>query len=160
MRPFFLSPSGAPTSYKPAYDFLSYLATQLAFSFAVAPFVLLDLRSCLLVWSRVYFYCILGVALSVAFFASPAKAFLSKTLKARNRQTTVPSRPGMDGGRSASQRSVGSIENETVLGLPSDPVKDFDDAVHEVLEEVEARRGRGSAVTDNLVEQVTRDKGI
>lgn len=84
LRPFFLDPSTqAPLPSKPVYDVLSFLATQLAFSFAVAPFVLLTLPDSLLAWSRVYFYIIVAVALSTAFFASPAKPALKKLLEQR-----------------------------------------------------------------------------
>ena len=77
VRPFFLTPDGQrPTAYKPYYDIMSYLVTQTAFCFTTAPFVLLTLPSSLLVWARVYFYSIIGVAASMAFFASPAKPWL------------------------------------------------------------------------------------
>ncbi|CAK7269107.1 Lysophospholipid acyltransferase [Sporothrix epigloea] len=65
------------------YDPLSFLATQLAFAFAVAPFVLLTLQDSLLAWSRVYFYALVGVLASMAFFASPAKPALKKELERR-----------------------------------------------------------------------------
>ena len=160
IRPFFLTPSGSPTKYKPIYDFLSYLTTQLAFSFATAPFILLDLTSCMLVWSRVYFYCIFGVALSMAFFASPAKPYLAKTLQHRNAVASgKDERPGM-GRRTTSQGSVGSIDGETVLGLPSDPARDFDEAMQEVKEEVEAIRSRGNRVTPAKVQQFKHEKGL
>ncbi|KAA8572641.1 hypothetical protein EYC84_003240 [Monilinia fructicola] len=71
--PFFVDPKTTqPTPHKLYYDLFSWLATQLAFSFTVAPFILLTLPASFLVWSRVYFYAIIGTALSTAFFASPA----------------------------------------------------------------------------------------
>ncbi|KAL9121339.1 MAG: hypothetical protein Q9187_002105 [Circinaria calcarea] len=131
IRPFFMTPDGQkPTPNKRYYDILSYFATQAAFCFTTAPFVLLTLPSSLLVWSRVYFYTIFGVAASMAFFASPAKPWLNRRLSERNH--LVPQ-------RSSSQSST----NQPMLGLPSDPGQDINEAVKEVREEVEARRRRG-----------------
>lgn len=132
IRPFFLTPDGQrPTSYKPYYDALSYLTTQAAFSFTTAPFVLLTLPDSLLVWSRVYFYVVFGAAASMAFFASPAQAWLIKKLKARNRSALQPKENNED----------------PLMGLPSDPGRDIDEAVKEIKEEVEARRRRGTSVS-------------
>ncbi|MCJ1341112.1 lysophospholipid acyltransferase [Bachmanniomyces sp. S44760] len=132
VRPFFLTPDGQrPTPYKRYYDVFSYFVTQTAFCFTTAPFVLLTLPACMLVWSRVYFYAILGVAASMAFFASPAKVWLVKSLKERNQPHLQPS---------LSQETVG----QPLMGLPSDPVRDIDEAVKEITDEIEARRRRGS----------------
>ena len=131
VRPFFLTPDGQrPTAYKPYYDVLSYIVTQAAFSFTTAPFVLLTLPDSLLVWSRVYFYVILGAAVSMAFFASPAKAWLAKKLKERNQSAMQPQEK----------------REHPLMGLPSDPGRDIDEAVKEIKEEVEARRRRGTSV--------------
>ncbi|KAI9832114.1 MAG: Mitochondrial Translation Optimization [Phylliscum demangeonii] len=89
VRPFFLTPSGRPTAYKPLYDVLSYLATQLCFSFAVAPFVLLTLHDSFRVWYYVYFYAPIGVGVSMAFFASPAKRYLVKALEKGHKKSIV-----------------------------------------------------------------------
>ena len=135
MRPFFLTPDGTrPTKYKPYYDFFSYIATQAVFSFTTAPFVLLTLPGSLLVWSRVYFYAIIGVAVSMVFFASPGKAWLINKLNKR-------SHPSLQ--RSASQETI----SQPLMGLPSDPQRDIDEAVKEIKEEVELRRRRGTSVS-------------
>ena len=134
VRPFFMSPDGqTPTPYKPYYDVLSYLATQATFSFTTAPFVLLTLPSSLLAWARVYFYAIIGVAISMAFFASPGKVWLDQNLRKRNLPTKQ---------RTISQESI----SHPLLGLPSDPAQDVDEAVKEVRQEVEVRRQRGNSV--------------
>ena len=134
VRPFFLTPDGQrPTPYKRYYDVATYIVTQAVFCFTTAPFVLLTMPDSLLVWSRVYFYAVIGVAASMAFFASPAKAWLVQRLKKRNH-------PALQ--RSASQETIG----QPLMGLPSDPGRDIDEAIHEVREEVEARRRRGFSV--------------
>ncbi|TVY49908.1 Lysophospholipid acyltransferase [Lachnellula occidentalis] len=130
LRPFFLDPKTAqPTSSKIYYDIFSYLITQLTFSFATAPFVLLTLPASFLAWARVYFYGAIGTALATAFFASPAKAILIKRLNQRAGTPTLK--------RSASPDSISS--REPVLGLP-DPQEDLGELLSEVRAEIEARQ--------------------
>ena len=132
-RPFFLDPKTAsPTSSKIYYDIFSYLITQLAFSFTVAPFVLLTLPASFLVWARVYFYGAVGTALATAFFASPAKQFLIKKLNVRAGTT------GSSLQRTQSQESISS--KEPVLGLPAEPAEDLDEMMSEVRAEMERQR--------------------
>lgn len=134
VRPFFMTADGAsPTQNKKYYDFASFLATQLAFCFAVAPFVVLHFSDSIKLWSRVYFYTIIGVAASMGIFASPAKKFLIQRINKRNHPRVH---------RSASQETLG----QPTLGLPNDPGRDIDEALHEIRIEVEMRRRRGSKV--------------
>ncbi|KAL2396078.1 Lysophospholipid acyltransferase [Exophiala dermatitidis] len=134
-RPFFLTPDGSkPTKYKIYYDIASYIATQLAFCFTTAPFVILFFGDSLKVWARVYFYGLVGVLLSMAFFASPAKGYLKKRLAKRNHPYV--------------QKTVAQETNyPPSLGIPSDPGREIDEAIDEIRQEVEARRRRGSSVT-------------
>lgn len=116
------------------YDILSWVATQLTLGFAVLPFILLSFGDSMTVWSRVYFYGIVCTLGSIAVFASPVKALLVSKLKRRNRPHVA---------RTVSQETV----RPPTLGLPSDPERDFDEAVQEVKAEIESRRRRGSVVT-------------
>lgn len=135
VRPFFLTPDGSkPTSYKIYYDILSWFFTQFAFSFTVTPFVILGLKESLLVWSRVYFYAIVGVAASMAFFASPAKIQLIKRLDKRNHPHVR-------------KQVHEETQHMPALGLPNDPGAEIDDAIDEIQMEIETRRRRGSRVT-------------
>jgi lysophospholipid acyltransferase len=137
VRPFFLTPDGTkPTPNKRYYDILSWVVTQFTLGFAVLPFIFLGFNDSILVWSRVYFYGIIGTAASLASFASfsPVKAYLVGQLKRRNRPH-VP--------RTMSQETV----RPPTLGLPNDPERDFDEAVAEIKAEIESRRRRGSVVT-------------
>ena len=134
-RPFFMSPDGKkPTSNKIYYDIFSYFATQTAFCFTTLPFVSLGWKESLLVWARVYFYCIIGVAATLGFFASPAKPWLTKRINQRNHPLVQ---------QTANQEQY---EHPT-LGLPNDPGRDIDEALDEIKQEVESRRRRGSKVT-------------
>jgi lysophospholipid acyltransferase len=102
-------------------------------TFVVMPFIFLSFSSSIQVWRSVYFYGIIGNILSIIFFASPAKGYLIRRLKKRNK----PHFP-----RTASTESV----HGPTLGLPNDPAREFDDAVQEIRAELEARRRRGSVV--------------
>ncbi|PYI10851.1 MBOAT family protein [Aspergillus sclerotiicarbonarius CBS 121057] len=135
VRPFFLTPDGSkPTPYKRYYDVVSWVTTQLTMSFTVMPFIFLSFSTSIGVWRNVYFYGIVGNILSLAFFASPAKGILIQKLKSRNRPHVT---------RSISSDAL----QQPTLGLPSDAVQAFDEAVQEIRSEIESRRRRGSVVT-------------
>lgn len=135
VRPFFLTRDGTqPTKYKVFYDIFSYLITQTVFCFTTAPFVLLTLHDSLLVWSRVHFFAIVGVTLSMAFFASPGKLWLDRRLQQRNRSEIK---------YSSSQESL----NHTTTGPPSDSVRDVNKASREVRKEIKMRGRQGSTIT-------------
>lgn len=123
LRPFFLDNGDSkPTSLKIFYDIFSYLATQIAFTFVTAPFIFLDLESSYIVWYRVYFFGIIGTALSMAFFASPMKKILLKRLNERN--GTKKTKP------SPSQNTTS--EAEPLLGVPPLPENLHEDIVQEL----------------------------
>lgn len=130
-RPFFIDPvTQKPTSLKPYYDFFSYLVTQSAFSFVTTPFLVLGFADSVKVWARVYFYPVIGVALSMGFFASPAKPFLKKNIEARSSSAGVQLR------KSASTESLtagGSRDHEPMVGpgLSSDLNRDVGEIVDE-----------------------------
>lgn len=67
----------------------------------------------------------------MAFFASPAKPWLIKNLRKRNQNTLQPK----------------ETAEHPLMGLPSDPAGDIDEAVKEIKEEVEARRRRGQSIS-------------
>ncbi|KAL1871592.1 hypothetical protein VTK73DRAFT_1982 [Phialemonium thermophilum] len=151
LRPFFLDPlTQEPLPSKKYYDIFSYLVTQLAFSFTVAPFLILSFSGSILVWSRVYFYTIIGTLISMAFFASPAKSHLRRRLESRTAaakaKISVAAAEGSGKETSAMHRSASTDSlREPVLGLPTDPEKDLDEAIQELKAEVEAARQAGLA---------------
>ncbi len=139
-RPFFIDPhSSRPTSYKIYYDIFSYLVTQLAFSFITTPFVLLTLPASWLVWSRVYFYAVIGTILSTAFFASPAKPWLKRKLEER------AAKAGASTETSYSQESLSG--QQPVLGLPPES---FDEAINEIKMEMETRKRKSMTRSTTL----------
>ncbi|PSK56551.1 Lysophospholipid acyltransferase [Elsinoe australis] len=134
LRPFFLQPDGkTPLPSKRIYDLLSYLITQLAFSFCTAPFVLLDIGDSLVVWARVYFYAVIGTVLCSIFLLSPGKAYLAREVK--KRQQSASSRPEL--------HRQDSHKLQTYLGLPNDPGQEWDEMVEEIAGEIERRRKEG-----------------
>lgn len=66
LRPIFLG-----TPYKPLYDIVCFLGTQLAFGFAVQPFILLNLGPSLYVWGQVYYYVPVVLFLSYLVLVKP-----------------------------------------------------------------------------------------
>lgn len=138
-RPFFLDPkTGAALPSKKFYDVASWLTTQLTFSFAAAPFLILSFSGSLLAWSRVYFYAVIGTAALTAFFASPAKAYLKRDTEKRNAKagaangSAAGSSKGDDDklSRSASTDSLAS--RTPVMGITPDLEREFDDAMSEI----------------------------
>ncbi|GAB7347882.1 hypothetical protein MBLNU459_g5408t1 [Dothideomycetes sp. NU459] len=136
LRPFFMTPDGnKPNANKRYYDIFSWLVTQLAFSYTVAPFVLLTFSSSMLVWARVYFYCVIGVTASSLFLASPGKQWLQNKTKKHSRPALV---------RADSQ------DDHPTLGLPNDPGREWDEMVEEITKEIELRKRRGQPISEAL----------
>ncbi|CAD6502204.1 BgTH12-02443 [Blumeria graminis f. sp. triticale] len=121
-RPFFLDPQTSnPTVLKPYYDILSFLVTQATFSFVTAPFVFLTLDSSLKIWSGLYFYGVIGTALSILFFESPATEYLERKLAIRA-GTKKPIISRTKSSESASEPVIGipAIQEEKIKDLLQD----------------------------------------
>jgi len=149
IRPLFLTPDGTrPSEYKRYYDFVTYVGTQAVFSFATAPFVVLSLSHSLLVWRRVYFYVVIGVFATLAAFASPAKAWLTRqqgiqTIVFDEQQSTGEKVGAAAVAAEGTRPEIKREENHSqggILGVPEDPETDIDEIVNEVLEKIEVRR--------------------
>ncbi|RDL35171.1 putative membrane-bound O-acyltransferase-containing protein 5 [Venustampulla echinocandica] len=140
LRPFFLDPKTSnPTPNKIYYDIASWFITQAAFTFVTAPFILLTLPDSLLVWTRVYFYGVIGTAAVTAFFSSPGKDLLIKKHLLRT--------GAAEDGKLEKAASQDSEDKEPLLGLPGQPQEDLEELVGEVRAELEARQRRGSLKT-------------
>lgn len=117
------------------------------------------------VWSRVYFYAIIGAAACLAFLASPGKPWLQRKLK------TYQSQGKKEGDRPPVGRRAYSVESYTRggpgQGLPDDMGAELDEIVEEVKREIVNRRRRGSKVElptgedlKKVVQEKLREKGI
>jgi lysophospholipid acyltransferase len=135
-RPFFIDPkTGADLPTKKYYDVASWITTQLTFSFAVAPFLILSFSGSLLAWKRVYFYAVIGTAALTAFFASPAKGYLKKEIEKRNAKAGVVNGAAAKAGEGKLSRSTSSdslASRTPVMGMPQDLEREFDDAMSEI----------------------------
>lgn len=121
------------------YDIFTWLCTQLAFSFTVAPFIFLGFSSSLLIWQRVYFYTIIGVTASSLFLLSPGKQFLQQKVK----QHSQPSEEQIK----AELEKEGRIPT---LGLPDDPGRAWDEMVEEIVAEIQERKRKGLPIPTKL----------
>jgi lysophospholipid acyltransferase len=126
------------------YDIFCWILTQLTFTFAVTPFVLLRIQPSYEAWSRVYFYAIFGTAASMVFFASPAKGYLLKRLRARMERPELL-RTKSEGG-----------EHDVMLGLPMDAESELQEIIAEVRAEIEKRKREGMQIPD--VRALVREK--
>ena len=76
IRPLFLTADGSPKPTKHVYDFVSWVVTQLAFGFAVQPFVILDFKKSLLCWATVDYWLVAAIAITFFIYNGPlAKYF-------------------------------------------------------------------------------------
>ncbi|KAI4733479.1 MBOAT family protein-like protein [Aureobasidium sp. EXF-12298] len=140
IRPFFMSADGTKAlPSKRYYDIFTWLCTQLAFSFTVAPFIFLGFSSSLLIWQRVYFYTIIGVTASSLFLLSPGKQFLQQKVK----QHSQPSEEQIK----AELEKEGKIPT---LGLPDDPGRAWDEMVEEIVAEIQERKRKGLPIPAKL----------
>lgn len=143
VRPFFMSKDGkTPTSNKKYYDAFTWFVTQFAFCFVTSAFNLLTLSAALTVWSRVYFYGVVGVAICFGFLYSPARPMLAAKLRKRNGTDGKPQLQRQTSPDSAKMPPGG------MLGLPDDPEKELQELMKEVQEEVTKSKRRGSNVPD------------
>ena len=128
-----MSPDGkTPTKYKPYYDVFTWFVTQLTFSFTTTPFILLSIHASMTAWARVYFYCVIGVTACSIFLVTPGKAYLQKRIKARSTRPALARGESQEGPPGAT------------LGVPSEPGREFDEMVDEIMEEVKRRQGSGT----------------
>ncbi|KAH0361608.1 MBOAT family protein-like protein, partial [Aureobasidium melanogenum] len=140
IRPFFMSPDGTkalPT--KRYYDIFTWLCTQLAFSFTVAPFIFLGFSESLLIWQRVYFYTVIGVTATSLFLLSPGKQFLQQKVK----QHSKPSQEQV-------KKDLEKENRNTTLGLPDDPGRAWDEMVEEITNEIQERKRKGLPIPAKL----------
>lgn len=137
VRPFFLDAiTGGPSPRKKYYDAASLIVTQLTFSFATTPFLVLTFADSIRAWSRVYFYGAAWTVIGLLFFASPGKAVLKAELEKRQGKASAKLV------RSASTDSL--TGKDPILGISKDPERDVTEAMAEIRAEVEARQKKTS----------------
>lgn len=174
IRPLFMTTDGKDAlPSKRYYDIFTFLITQAAFAYTVAPFILLSFSSTMKVWARVYFYTILGCLASFALFTRSLP--LRKQLVARQAARVAPTSD-----TSALDSSIERVAQEEVLkskrielqrmtsddshrraptlGIADDPEAEIDEIIAEVKQEFEERRRRGSLVQGFDVRKAVEQK--
>lgn len=173
IRPFFLAPDGKTSlPSKRYYDIFTIILTQVVFGFTVAPFILLSFSATMLVWARVYFYTLFGVAASFALFSRslPFRKELVKRQSDRlNASTTADSNIQevakeevvKDHKRRELHRTESTdpgFRRAPTLGIADDPEAEIDEIVSEVKREIEERKRRGSLVQGFDVRKAVEEK--
>lgn len=150
----FLSPDGVrPGPYKRLYDAAGIVLTQAIFSYATAPFIILDLKESLIFWSRTYFYGHIGIILLYSFFHSPyGRGFLINLQKRRVAKFQKGKEPEKKDKICEEQVSQGMLGQNNVsvntggpgpLGLPEDVEEDVLQAGKREFSEVDWKKAEG-----------------
>lgn len=162
VRPLFLAADGKSSlPSKIYYDVFTFLLTQAAFSFTVAPFILLGFSDTLKVWSRVYFYTLIGVAGSYGIFSRslPIRKHLQQRQSARTAPTSAAEldvssietiakeeikKDNLS--RTNTTSSIASSMKAPTLGIADDPEAELDAIVAQVKRDITERKRRGSTL--------------
>jgi lysophospholipid acyltransferase len=175
IRPLFMTPDGkTPLPTKKYYDIFTFLITQAAFAFTVAPFILLSFSDTVKVWSRVHFYTLIAVAASFALF-SRSLPFRKEFTKRQAARAPPPTTDNIEKAakeavekdnlehrqqrlRRESSGASSIVRKAPTLGIADDPEADIDEIVAEVKAEIEERRRRGSLVQGFDVKRAVQEK--
>jgi lysophospholipid acyltransferase len=167
-----MTPDGKqPLPSKRYYDAFTWALTQCVFAFTTAPFVLLSFSGTMRVWSRVYFFTLIGVAASFAAFSRslPIRRHLQKMQGARqpassndNIEKVAKEEVEADLKRRQSALSMSSdassLRKAPTLGIADDPEAEVEEIVREVTQEIEERRRRGSVMQGFDIKTAVREK--
>lgn len=85
----YLRPVVLGTSYKRAYDVITYVCTQAALGYAVQPFVVLEFYKSLKVWASVYFYVHIVLLVSWFLFLGPGRKRLVPYLRSLHEELNL-----------------------------------------------------------------------
>jgi lysophospholipid acyltransferase len=172
IRPLFLTTDGkSDLPSKKYYDIFTAILTQVAFSFTVAPFILLDFSDTVKVWSRVYFHTLIGVAASFALFSRslPFRKQLTQRQAARVAHAATAeldassvekvTREEMNKiSRVNSEASTASSRKAPTLGISDDPEAEIAEIIAGVNKEIAERRRRGSVLQGFNVKQAVQQR--
>ncbi|KAF2744273.1 MBOAT family protein-like protein [Sporormia fimetaria CBS 119925] len=181
IRPLFLAPDGkSALPSKRYYDIATFLITQTTFAFTVAPFYLLGFHESMLVWGRVYFFVLPGVAASFALFSRslPFRAWLLNTQGQRAGTASTTAKTVDEANTSLGSKKIEHVARDEVksrmetqrryspededtmpiLGMSDDAVADLEEIVAEVKREVEERKRGGSLVQGFDVRKAVDEK--
>lgn len=171
-RPMFLNSDGSEKPTKKYYNILGYITTELAASFMVQPFVILDFKKSIYCWSTVNYYIIYVIVVTLFAFKGPyAKKVISWCKKYHAQPIErVVIKPESSSKKillnpeetqkiinvySSRVENIESTDNIPTLGLPPIDVlesidrADFDQDVKELGEAWTSFRSRRKSLTDD-----------
>lgn len=172
IRPLFLTTDGkSDLPSKKYYDVITAILTQATFAFTVAPFILLDFSDTVKVWSRVYFYVLIGVAASFALFSRslPFRKQLTQRQAARVAPAAAADLDASSVEKAAreemnkisrvdSEASTASSRKAPTLGISDDPEAEIAEIIAGVNKEIADRRRRGSMLQGFNVKLAVQQK--
>lgn len=151
-RPIFIRSDGAPGKYKPYYDAVCLIVTQVSFGYICHPFVLLDLKASLDMWKTVYFFIHVIIAVVLFLFHGPFKKSVTGYLKSLQPKPLKAS----DQVKSDTQRlkemrkEIEQLSSPAALGVPQPDFEHFDDDLQEAIAEFEQLKEDLSVEIQNL----------
>lgn len=141
LRPIFMLSDGiTPGPYKPYYDITTYLVTQIGFGYIVQPFVLLEFGASIKIWSTVYFYGHIGIALVILLFQGPYKKQVQNYIKSLHPVPLTPSEKikiNSERLREIKMEIEALASNQPTLGVPQPDIDNFDADLKEAIQEFE-----------------------
>lgn len=141
LRPIFLEADGVtPVSYKWLYDIVSVIVTALSVGSATMPFILLDIRPSLQLWSTVYYWIHIGVILNLFLFKGPFSKQFLKWLRSFHPAPLTPSQKiklDSEKLRQIKEELARLSSVQPTLGVPQPDIDKFDEDVREALDELE-----------------------
>lgn len=97
LRPIFISKDGSNVSpWKPVYDLVCWLVTQLSFGYVAGPFIVLEFWPSIYYWASCYFWVHLGSFIVLFLFNGPLAPNLKKFFKQYFILPTVKEMPKLE----------------------------------------------------------------
>ena len=141
IRPIFMLSDGiTPGPYQPYSDIITWLVTHIGFGYLVQPFVLLEFGASLKLWSSVYFYGHIFIAIVIFVFQGPYKKRVLSYLKSLYPvPLTAAEKVKLDSERlRVIKMEIEELaSNQPTLGVPQPDMENFDADLKEAIQEFE-----------------------
>ncbi|AOA63715.1 Broad-specificity lysophospholipid acyltransferase [Komagataella phaffii CBS 7435] len=168
IRPIFTTKDAEPvTRYKTLYDIVSWTVTHLAFGYLVQPFVILEFKKSIKVWSSVYFFPHIAIGIILFAFKGPfsrsVTGFLRKYhLKSKGESETIsaPKKDTITVHPNASDASlIPEYDNQEELNQPiilpeiDFSKEDYDELMNKIDELQKLRSSKDFSLIENEEKQ-------
>ena len=138
-RPIFMLSDGiTPGPYKTYYDIITFLVTHIGFGYLVQPFVILNFADSISLWSSVYFYGHIFIAVVIFIFQGPYKKRVLNYIKSFHpAPLSASEKIKLDSERlRAIRKEIEELaSNQPSLGVPQPDMDKFDEDLKEALQE-------------------------